>query len=92
MRAAEQQHRLDVANAESVLKALPAISADQDIVAAAFATVLPWVPEAWVSRIVVLLWVGLFTCAPCVLLRLGLVLITADTHHNAITSRMTSQS
>jgi len=73
--AAEQQHRKDVAGAQAKLDRLPVISVDLDIVTAGVDAIVPGVPEAWVTRGVVVLWVLLFSLGPCTLLRVGLVLL-----------------
>jgi hypothetical protein len=63
--AAEQQRRKDVADAKARLDRLPVISVDLDIVAAGVnANVPDGVPEAWVTRGVVALWVLLFSLGP----------------------------
>jgi hypothetical protein len=48
-----------------------------DMVAAGVEALVPGVPEAWVTRIVVLLWVLLFAAAPCALLKAGLEVLLA---------------
>jgi sRNA-binding protein len=73
---AEQRHRDDVADAKVKLDRLPVISADRNVVLAGVAAVLPWIPEAWVNGTVAGLWVALFSLGPCMLLRLGLALLT----------------
>jgi hypothetical protein len=73
--AAEQQHRTDVADAKDKFGRLSVISADLDMVAAGVEAIVPGVPEAWVTRGVVVLWVLLFSIGPCAFLRLGLVTI-----------------
>jgi hypothetical protein len=72
---AEQRHRDDVAGAQAKLDRLPVISVDLDIVTAGVEAIVPGVPEAWVTRGVVVLWVLLFSIGPCAFLRLGLVTI-----------------
>ena len=73
---AEQRHRDDVADAKVKLDRLPVISSDRNVVLAGVAAVLPWIPEAWVNGTVAGLWVALFSFGPCMLLRLGLALLT----------------
>jgi hypothetical protein len=73
--AAEQQHRNDVADAKDKLGRLSVISADLDMVAAGVEALVPGVPEALITRGVVVLWVLLFSVGPCAFLRLGLVTI-----------------
>jgi hypothetical protein len=75
VRRADQQHRQDVADAQDKLDHLSIISADLDMVAAGVEAIVPGVPEAWVTRGVVVLWVLLFSIGPCAFLRLGLVTI-----------------
>ncbi len=75
VRTVEQQHRKDVADAKAELGRLSVISVDQDIVAAGVNAIVPGVPEEWITRGVVGLWVFLFSVAPCALLRLGLALL-----------------
>jgi hypothetical protein len=75
VRRADQQHRQDVADAQDKLDHLSIISADLDMLAAGVEAILPGVPEAWVTRGVVVLWVLLFSIGPCAFLRLGLVTI-----------------
>jgi len=75
VKAAEQQHRKDVADAQAALKALPATSNDKNVVLAGVAAIIPGASEAWVNGIVAGLWVALFSFAPCMLLRLGLALL-----------------
>jgi hypothetical protein len=74
LRAAEQRHRQDVADAKAQLDRLPVISSDQNIVAAGVNAIVP-VTEVWVDRGVVALWVLLFSVAPCAFLRLGLAIL-----------------
>ncbi len=75
VKAAEQRHRLDVADAEAKLAALPATSADGNVVLAGVVAILPFASEAWVNGVVAALWVAMFTFGPCTLLRLGLALV-----------------
>jgi hypothetical protein len=74
-KAADKQHREDVAGAQAELDGLSIISADLDMVAAGVEAIVPGVPEALVTRGVVVLWVLLFSIGPCAFLRLGLVTI-----------------
>jgi hypothetical protein len=73
--AAEQRNRNEVADAKDKLGRLSVISADLDMVAAGVEALVPGVPEALVTRGVVVLWVLLFSVGPCAFLRLGLVTI-----------------
>jgi hypothetical protein len=72
---AGRQHRQDVADAQAKLDGLSIISADLDMVAAGVEAIVPGVPEALVTRGVVVLWVLLFSVGPCAFLRLGLMTI-----------------
>jgi len=74
---ADEQHRKDVADAQTKLDGMSVISLDLDMVAAGVEALVPGVPEAWVTRIVVLLWVLLFAAAPCALLKAGLEVLLA---------------
>ena len=74
LKAAEQRHRQDVAEAKVELDRLPVISLDQNVVAAGVNAIMP-VTDAWVDRGVVTLWVLLFSVAPCAFLRLGLAIL-----------------
>jgi hypothetical protein len=76
VKAADQQHRKDVADAKDALDRLPKISADKNQILAGIMALVPVeVPEAWANRIVAALWVALFSFGPCLLLRRGLVLL-----------------
>jgi hypothetical protein len=75
VKAAKEQHRQDVADAQTKLDGMLVISLDLDMVAAGVEALVPGVPEAWVTRIVVLLWVLLFSLGPCALLRSGLEIL-----------------
>ena len=77
MAKADEQHRKDVADAQTKLDGMSVISLDLDMVAAGVEALVPGVPEAWVTRIVVLLWVLLFAAAPCALLKAGLEVLLA---------------
>jgi len=74
LKAAEQRHRQDVAEAKVELDRLPVISLDQNVVAAGVNAIMP-VADAWVDRGVVALWVLLFSVAPCAFLRLGFAIL-----------------
>jgi hypothetical protein len=84
VRAAEVRHRKDVADAQAKLDRLPVISADKNVVLAGVTAIVPGVPEAWVNRLVVALWIVMFNLGSCVLLRLGVNVLAAP--------RTTSQS
>jgi hypothetical protein len=75
VKAAEQRHRLDVADAEAKLAALPATSADRNVVLAGVVAILPFASDGLVNGLVAALWVALFSFGPCTLLRLGLALL-----------------
>jgi hypothetical protein len=75
VRDAKEQHRKAVADAQVKLDGISVISLDLDMAAAGVEAIVPGVPEAWVTRIVVLLWVLLFSLGPCTLLRSGLEIL-----------------
>jgi hypothetical protein len=77
VKAAEQRHRLDVADAEAKLAALPATSADRNVVLAGVIAILPFASDGLVNGLVAALWVALFSFGPCTLLRLGLALLVS---------------
>ena len=83
LKAAEQRHRQDVADAKAELERVPVISLDQNVVAAGVNAIMR-VADAWVDRGVVALWVLLFSVAPCAFLRLGLALMAPAPQEKAM--------